>query len=162
TAELTALAEQLGIPVITSMIGQGSIRNDHSLYFGFTGTVGTPAANELARTADVALAVGTRFGELDCNSWLPTHFFPVPDCKLIQIDIDPNELGKVIPVELGIAGDAQAILGQMHMVAGQCPAVDWQHAARFQMLDAKREVWEAELHTAQQSDNVPIELDRIM
>ena len=132
TAEMTALAEALGVPVITSMIGQGAIRNDHPLYFGFTGSVGTPAANELARTADVALAIGTRFGELDCNSWLPTHFFPVPDCKLIQIDIDPNELGKVIPVEVGIAGDAKAILSQMLAEAAQQPAVDWKQSPRYQ------------------------------
>lgn len=161
TTELTALAEVLGVPVITSMIGQGAIRNDHPLYFGFTGSVGTPAANELARTADVALAIGTRFGELDCNSWLPTHFFPVPECKLIQIDIDPNELGKVIPVEVGIAGDAKAVLSQMLAVAGQKP-VDWKGSPRFQALDMQRQAWEAELHSAQQSNNIPIELDRIM
>jgi acetolactate synthase-1/2/3 large subunit len=161
TPEMTALADVLGVPVITSMIGQGAIRNDHPLYFGFTGSVGTPTANELARTADVALAIGTRFGELDCNSWLPTHFFPIPNCKLIQIDIDPNELGKVIPVEVGIAGDAKAVLSQMLAVAGQQP-MDWKRSPRIQVLDAQRQAWEAELHTAQQSDNVPIELDRIM
>ncbi len=163
TAELTAVAEYLGLPVITSMIGQGSIRNDHPLHFGFTGTVGTPTGNELARTADVALAIGTRFGELDCNSWLPSHFFPMPHCKLIQVDIEPTEIGKIIACEVGIVGDARAVLAQLLDAArASGPAVDWKNSARYRELDAKRQAWQKEIHAAQCSDNIPIELERIV
>lgn len=163
TEDLTAVAEYLGIPVITSMIAQGAIANDHPLHFGFTGSVGTPMANELARTADVALAIGTRFGELDCNSWLPTHFFPIPDCKLIHVDIEPTEIGKVLPTEIGIVGDARAILGQMRFEARATGrAADWRNSAYWQEFDTKRQKWQEEIWAAQQSDNVPIETERLI
>lgn len=163
SAALTALAEYLGLPVITSMIGQGSIRNDHPLHFGFTGATGSPTGNAVAHQADVALAVGTRFGELDCNSWLPEHFFPLPDCQVIQVDIEPTEIGKVIPVEIGIVGDARAVLTQMIDAAkSNGPAVEWQASAYFRELEAKRDIWRKEIQSAQCSANVPIEVERIV
>jgi acetolactate synthase-1/2/3 large subunit len=162
-SELVALAEYLGLPVITSMIAQGAIPNDHPLYFGFTGSVGTPTGNGLARTADVVLAVGTRFGEIDCNSWLPSHFFPVPNCRIVQVDIEPNEIGKLLPVDVGIVGDAKMVLGQMLDEARATgPAVDWRNSPRYRDLDAKRRAWQDEIRDAQASDNVPLELERVI
>ncbi len=162
SAELTKLAEYMGLPVITSMIAQGAIDNAHPLHFGFTGSVGTPTANDLARQADVALAIGTRFSEMDCNSWLPQHFFPT-DCKVIQVDIEPTEIGKVIPVELGIVGDARRVLAQLLEAAQTgAPPADWRAAPRFRELDARRKAWADELRAAQASSSEPLELERVI
>jgi acetolactate synthase-1/2/3 large subunit len=162
-AELTRLAEYMGVPVVTSMIGQGAIHNEHPLHFGFTGSVGTPVANDLARSADVALAIGTRFGEIDSNSWLPSHFFPVPECRLIQIDIEPTEIGKVLPAEVGIVGDARQVLTQL-LEAAQASAspADWRGSARFRELDERRQAWIAEIREAQSSNSAPLELERVI
>lgn len=108
--EVQALAEHLGIPVATTLMGKGVIPEDHPLALGTTGIWGTRLANETTKNADVVLAVGTAFGEADCSSWHPGYTFAIPPTRLIQIDIDPHEIGKIYPVEVGIAGDAKAVL----------------------------------------------------
>ena len=64
-------------------------------------------------SADVILAVGTTFGEADCSSWNPNYTFAIPPTRLIQIDIDPQEIGKIYPVEVGLVGDAKATLREL-------------------------------------------------
>src|SRR5918993_1738318 len=110
SGELQALAEMLSIPVATTLMAKGVFPEDHRLSLGMTGIWGTRVANELARTADIILAVGTGFGEADCSSWNPAYTFAIPPTKLIQIDIDPQEIGKIYPVEVGLVGDAKATL----------------------------------------------------
>jgi acetolactate synthase-1/2/3 large subunit len=117
TAELVRFAEHFQTPVVTSMIGQSSFPNSHPLYAGNAGSVGTPTATWALQSADVLVAVGTRFGEIDCSSWLPEHFIR-RDCRVIQIDIDPIEVGKTFPVAAGVVGDAQAVLAQIVDAAG--------------------------------------------
>src|SRR5690606_8739335 len=77
-AEVQALAEHLGVPVATTLMGKGVIPEDHPLSVGVTGIWGTRLANETTRKADVILAIGTAFGEADCSSWHPDHTFAIP------------------------------------------------------------------------------------
>src|SRR3989442_4325708 len=114
TPELRALAETLEIPVAHSLMGKGALPDSHPLLAGATGYWGTPIANELCRSADLILAVGTRFGETDCSSWDPAFTFDIPPTRLIHIDIDPAEIGRNYPAELGVVADAKQAL---HMIA---------------------------------------------
>ena len=59
------------------------------------------------------LAIGTAFGEADCSSWDPRFTFAIPPSRLIQIDIEPQEIGKIYPVEVGLVGDAKATLREL-------------------------------------------------
>lgn len=111
--ELLQLAEAGEFPVATSMIGQGAIPEDHPLAVGFTGTVGTPVGNAAAREADVVLALGTRFPEMDASSWRRKYFFGIPPAQLVHVDIDPHQIGKIYPTEVGIVGDAKAVLADL-------------------------------------------------
>ena len=103
----------LTMPVATTLMGKGVFPEDHPLACGMTGIWGTRVANETMRSADVIVAIGTAFGEADCSSWRPKHTFAFPPTKLIQIDIDPQEIGKVYPVDVGIVGDAKTVLRQL-------------------------------------------------
>jgi acetolactate synthase-1/2/3 large subunit len=76
-----------------------------------TGFWGTPIANEKCRTADVILAVGTRFAEANSSSWDPRFTFNVPPTRLIHIDADVAEIGRNLPTELGAVADAKARAG---------------------------------------------------
>ncbi len=69
---------------------------------GETGRNGTYPANQAARTADVILALGTRFDDRATSSWLPGYTYAIPPTKLIHVDIDPQELGRNYPVSVGI------------------------------------------------------------
>ena len=128
-AELRILAESLGAPVATTLMGKGILPEDHALACGMSGIWGTRVANESMRQADVLLAVGTAFGEADCSSWRPEYTFAIPPTRLIQIDIDPQEIGKIYPVEVGLVGDARTVLRQLNEHLQSIPAASGRRAA---------------------------------
>src|SRR6185436_619158 len=117
SAELAALAEALEVPVAHSLMGKGVVREDHPLLLGMTGFWGTPIANEKCRTADVILAIGTRFAEANSSSWDPRFTFNIPPTRLIHIDADVTEIGRNFPTELGVVADAKLALAALAKAA---------------------------------------------
>ena len=113
---LTRLAEAAGIPVATSMIAQGALSESHPLSLGFTGSVGTRPANQAVREADLILAVGTRFSEMDSSSWHGDKFIR-DGCEVIHIDIDPRQIGRVYPPVIGAVADARQALSELAALA---------------------------------------------
>ena len=111
TAELAALAEALDVPVAHTLMGKGCMHEEHPLLLGQTGFWGVPVSNEICRKADLILAVGTRLAEANSSSWDPRFTFAIPPTRLIHIDIDPAEIGRNYPTELGVVADARAALG---------------------------------------------------
>lgn len=160
--ELAELARLLQVPVATTLMGKGVFPETDALSVGTTGIWGTRAANETTRTADVILAVGTAFGEADCSSWRPEYTFAIPGSKLIQIDIDPAEVGKSYPVDVGIVGDAKATLRALieRMAAAPRPAAS-AHAQADAVATRKRD-WLAELTASQHDAGTPIHPARLL
>jgi acetolactate synthase-1/2/3 large subunit len=160
SAELLQVAEMLSIPVATTLMAKGIFPEDHALSLGMTGIWGTRIANETARHADVILAVGTGFGEADCSSWNPNYTFSIPPSKLIQIDIEPQEIGKIYPVDVGIVGDAKATLRELgdalrvRKVKG--------NASRAQAIAKGKAEWEVELAKEQRNSGKPIHPARLL
>jgi acetolactate synthase-1/2/3 large subunit len=115
--ELKALAEQLDIPVYTSFMGKSALPADHRLNLGVAGVWGEYPATEAVRNADVILAIGARFNDLHTGSWIKGYVYNIPPTRLIQVDIDPEEIGRNYPVELGMVGDARAFLAQALRIA---------------------------------------------
>src|SRR5690349_21860253 len=99
TAELAALAEAFEIPVAHTLMGKGCLHEDHPLLLGMTGFWGTPIANEMCRTADLIVAIGTRLAEASSSSWDPRFTFAIPPGRLMHIDIDAAEIGRNFPTE---------------------------------------------------------------
>ena len=158
--ELLEVAERLGAPVATTLVAKGVFPEDHPLALGMTGIWGTRVANETARAADVILAVGTGFGEADCSSWNPKYTFAIPPTKLIQIDIDPQEIGKIYPVQVGIVGDAKATLADLRH-ALEARAV-MPNATRAATIAKGKEDWQRELAREQQNATKPIHPARLL
>lgn len=115
--ELTALAEALEVPVAHTLMGKGCMKDGHPLLLGMTGFWGTPIANDTCRTADLIVAIGTRLAEANSSSWDPRYSFAIPPTRLIHIDIDPAEIGRNFPTELGIVADAKNALGMIAAAA---------------------------------------------
>ena len=113
TRELRELAEYLQVPVYTTLMGKGAMAEQDNLYLGVAGCWGDYPAAEAARNADLILAVGARFADLHCASYIPGYTYNIPPTKLIHVDIDPAEIGRNYPVEIGMVADAKAFLGQM-------------------------------------------------
>lgn len=111
--ELAALAEFLDIPVSRTLMGQGCISDTHPLMVGQTGFWGLEFTHRLTTGADVILALGTRFAEADSSSWYPGVTFDPAKTTFLQIDIDPAELGRNYPVEIGAVADLKFALAQI-------------------------------------------------
>jgi len=115
--ELAALCEHFDIPVAHSIMGKGVLPDDNPLVLGMTGFWGTELVNQSCLKADVVLGLGTSFKEADCSSWYPDYTFNIPSTRLIHIDIDPSEIGRNFPTEIGVVADVKAALGVLVEVA---------------------------------------------
>ncbi len=111
--ELLKFAETMNVPVYTSLMGKGAIADSHPLHLGVCGCWGHYPAVEAARNADFILALGCRFSDLHTASWQPGFAYNFPATKLIQVDIDPSEIARNYPVDLGVVGDIKVVLNQL-------------------------------------------------
>ena len=105
--EVVRMADMIGAAITTSYGRADAVPNDHPLYLGHLGRLGSEEAIESARQADVILAIGTRLGQ--STAFYDNRYIPA-DAKIIQIEIDPEELGRNYPVAVGIEGDAKAVM----------------------------------------------------
>ena len=110
SAQLQRLVERLGIPVVFTWNGKGSLPEDHAMNAGTVGWPGSLTGNTMASEADVVMSLGCKFTDWSASSWRKGVSFSIPDSKLIQVDIDPREIGKNYPAEVGIVGDIALVL----------------------------------------------------
>jgi len=105
-ALLTRIVERLGAPVITTQKGKGAMPWDHPLHIG--NWANEQPTRDLIADCDVLLAVGTRFSYFPTGGWS----LRLPE-RIVQIDIDPAEIGRNYRVEAGAVGDAGAVLAAL-------------------------------------------------
>ena len=108
--EAVALAELLDMAVVPSYGHNDVVPNSHRLYIGPPGGRGAGEALEAMHRADVILALGTRINQ-GSTSW--NYSVINPQTRIVQVDIDPLEIGRNYPVAVGIVGDAKAVAQQM-------------------------------------------------
>jgi acetolactate synthase-1/2/3 large subunit len=118
--ELRLLAERTGIPVVTTLLGISAFPDDHPLYLGWPGMHGQASVNRAIDRSDLLFAVGMRFDDRITGA---AHKF-APRAKIIHIDVDPSELGKVIKPTVGIAADAKAAMRSILGHLDNAPDVD--------------------------------------
>lgn len=111
--ELTALAQRLSIPVISSPNGMGCLDMEDPLSLGFIGRNGAYPANQAGRTCDLVIAVGARFDDRSASSWMPGYSWNFPTSKLIHVDVDHAEIGRNYAPTLPILADARSFLRQV-------------------------------------------------
>ena len=144
SAELAALAEYLDIPVSRTLAGQGCISDHHPLMIGQTGFWGMEFTHSLTNNADIILGLGTRFAEADSSSWYQGVTFNPDHTTFLQIDIDPNEIGRNYPVEIGAVGDLKIGLQQiLEEVKKLCPEGKQTPELRARIVEAKAAFHEA-------------------
>lgn len=159
---LVDLAEHLDIPIAHSLMGKGAVADEHPLVIGMTGFWGLELTNDYARNADVVLALGTRFAETDSSSWMPEYTWQMPPTRLIQIDIDPDEIGRNYPVELGIVADVNlAIVEIAKAVHSIAPAGKDRPELRKTIAETRAELW-AGTKERGSSDQFPLRPERIL
>ncbi|MCP1105906.1 acetolactate synthase 3 large subunit [Serratia nevei] len=130
-AELLALAEQLNLPVTSSLMGLGAFPGTHRQSVGMLGMHGTYEANKTMHHADLIFAVGVRFDDRTTNN-LAKY---CPDATVLHIDIDPTSISKTVDADIPIVGDARQVLVQMLELLAQ--------DEKAQDHDALRDWWQS-------------------
>jgi acetolactate synthase-1/2/3 large subunit len=154
-AELVALAEALQIPVVTSLNGKDAIPGTHVLSVGVVGSYSRESANRAVNRADLVCFVGTETGGMT------THFWAVPKIgtPAMQIDIEPQALGRNYPLQASVLGDAKTVLAAMLADADRRSAT--RRAAWINEIGKLRDDWSAKYQAELESDAVPINPARI-
>jgi acetolactate synthase-1/2/3 large subunit len=153
--ELVALAESLQIPVATSLNGKDVIPGTHPLAVGVTGSYSRESANRAVGAADLVCFVGSETGGMT------THFWAVPKIgtPAIQIDIEPEALGRNYPLQASVLGDAKTVLAAMLAQAEKASAK--KREVWIKEIGTLRSDWYAKYKADLESDAVPIHPARI-
>ena len=153
--ELVALAEALQIPVATSLNGKDTIPGVHPLSVGVVGSYSRESANRAVNRADLVCFIGTETGGMT------THFWAVPKIgtPAIQIDIEPESLGRNYPLQASVLGDAKAVLPAMLATADTSTAQ--KRTAWIEEVAALKSEWSAKYQPMLESDVMPIHPARI-
>jgi len=154
--DVVQLAELLRAPVVTGYLHNDAFPSDHPLALGPVGYGGSKAAMRALSRADVVLAIGSRISEW--GTLMPRYdfkFFP-SHAALIQIDRNPMQIGRTVPFEVGIVGDAKASVQAISNLLRSGAERSKASPTLEQDLKREREEWERELESLSLSDRVPI------
>ncbi|GAA3207236.1 thiamine pyrophosphate-binding protein [Actinocorallia longicatena] len=157
---LLAIAEHLDIPIVHSLMAKGTVPDAHPLLLGMPGFWGLKTTNDRTRTADVVLALATRFAETDASSWDPAHTWDFAHTALLQIDLDAAEIGRNHPVEIGAVADVGLALEAVAEAVAAHPVVD-RPELREEIGSARAELFAGSRERGT-SDRFPLRPERIL
>jgi acetolactate synthase-1/2/3 large subunit len=152
-AEVVALAEKLSIPVATSVNGKGTILDSHPLSVGVVGTYSARCANQVVSEADLVIYIGSHTGDQVTHNWT----VPAARTPVVQIDIDPAEIGRSYAGAIGVVGDAKMAVAKL-ITALEAKNANELWLQRTQTLV---NMWHDEIEPLRQSDAVPIRPERL-
>ena len=154
--EVGRMADVLGAAIVTSYGRADAVPNDHPSFLGHLGRLGSEEGAEAIRQADVILAVGTRLGQ---STTFYDHRFIPADARIVQIEIDPEELGRNYPVAVGIEGDAKSVMqGLLEQVQEAEPRPNAQWTGEISDWSARRR---QRLDDEGRLDSLPIKPQRV-
>lgn len=151
--ELQKLAELLGAPLATTLMGKGSFPEHHPLALGVLGMHGRKAANYAVTESDLIIAIGMRFS--DRSTGMVSCF--APEAKIIHIDIDPAEIGKNLEVDIPVVGDAKRVLGELIRVLQKI-----MEEKRSEAWQEKVKRWKKEFSPKMDYEDVPLKPHRVI
>ncbi len=154
--EILKLAKTLSIPVATSLNGKSLVSENNPLYIGVPGTYSRSCTNKLMKRADLVLYVGSQTGGM------VTHFWKIPPAgtPVIQIGIDPADLGRNYPNAVSVLGDAKTVLKALNEAVGGAGKAT-RNTKWVEEAQAAVKEWRAEVKPLRESDAEPMRPERI-
>ncbi len=151
--ELLTLAEKLSIPVATSLNAKAMFPADHALAVGVPGSYSRACANQILCQADLVFFIGSHSGGQVTNH----YSIPPTGTRVIQLDINPEEIGRNYPAAVGLHGDVRATLRQMIASADEAPArQDW-----IDTVGTLAAEWKADVSRHVNADTLPMRPERL-
>lgn len=162
TQELGALVETFSLPIVTSLIAKGAYPEDTPLSLGPVGRSGWDCAAQATREADVLLAVGARFDDNHSGNWREGVIYNSLKTKIIHVDMDPAEIGRNYPVELGIISDAKVFFQDLCSELTAQGAKKLASAEWLGKLAGFKAEWEARVRQELPAGGSPVHPGRIV
>ena len=157
-AEVLKLAEALSIPIATSLNGFSLVPDNHPLYIGVPGTYSRSCTNKILSRADLVLYIGSQ------TAGQVTHFWKIPAAgtSVIQIGIDPSDLGRNYPNRVSILGDAKTALQMLNQVVAADGNKGGRNDKWLEETSAAVNAWRAEVKPLRDSSAEPMRPERLM
>jgi acetolactate synthase-1/2/3 large subunit len=157
-AEVLKLAEALSIPIATSLNGFSLVPDNHPLYIGVPGTYSRSCTNKILSRADLVLYIGSQ------TAGQVTHFWKIPAAgtSVIQIGIDPSDLGRNYPNRVSILGDAKTALQMLNQVVASDGNKGGRNAKWIEETSAAVNAWRAEVKPLRDSSAEPMRPERLL
>lgn len=157
TGQLQRLAELVGAPVSTTLTAMGALPHSHPLSVGPSGVIGWPVAHELARDADLFIAIGCRLADWGyAQAWAER-----PPANLVHIDSDPTQLGQIYTPTLAIAADVGNALDQIVAGVRQDGTIG-PHADYLARVAKGKAAWLEDLGSRWRDDQFPLSPWRVV
>jgi acetolactate synthase I/II/III large subunit len=160
-AELTEMAELMGLPVATTYMGKSAIAENHPLSVGTMGLIGRKIANQKVTGADLILALGTCLAP-DNTMMMSSRFIDPGRQRIVQIDIEPLNVGWTYPLELGVVSDLKTGLPKIAAAVRQHAAAAGGSVERTEELDREKKRTGYGADPDLSSDRVPIAPERVV
>ena len=152
--ELINIAEKLNIPVATSLNAKEIFPYDHRLAVGIPGSYSRSCANKIVAESDLVFFIGSHTGSQITNNWR----LPRKGTTIIQLDINPAELGRSFPIQIGLMGDVKATLTKILNNISQKKEIHTEWIKRIQHLVNE---WKNEVTPLLKSDTIPMRPERL-
>ncbi|MEO1318267.1 MAG: thiamine pyrophosphate-binding protein [Pseudomonadota bacterium] len=153
---LKRLVERLGIPVVFTWNGKGALPEDHPMNAGTVGWPASQTGNTIASDADVVMSLGCKFTDWSASYWRKGVSFSIPDSKLIHVDIDPREIGKDYPVEVGIMADIALVLEEIDAgIADEQARKAFERRTHHDRLASLWAEWNTIMEPRRSNDKIP-------
>ena len=159
---LQQLVDYLQVPVSRTLMAQSVLPDNHPLMLGQTGFWGSELTHSYTSQADLILAIGTRFAEADSSSWYDGITFDTQKTTFIQIDIDPQEIGRNYPVAVGAVADPKHALEQILDEVKRLAPEPLQHPEIAAKISKAREAFTAEVDSLRTDNRFPMTPHRIL
>lgn len=158
--EVVELCELLGAYVATTITGKGSIPENHALSVGTIGRQGfREPADKAVEESDVLLAVGCKFAQVATDNWTLIN----PATKLIHVDIDPSEIGRIYPATVAMAADAKlALRAIIEGLKAYNSKAKVKRSEWVQRISKAKKEWLDSIAPATNSDSIPIKPQRLV
>ena len=159
-ALIAQLAETTRTPVATTLTAKGVFPESHELSVATVGRSGTDSAAATTRNADVVLALGARFSDNHTSNWRKKLIYDIPRTKVVQVNVDYDELGRNYPIEVGVAADAGSFVEDLIAELGS--SVDAAaHDGWLAEIDGWRRAWNQKAHDVVTTQTSPIHPGRL-
>ncbi|HJP14851.1 MAG TPA: thiamine pyrophosphate-binding protein [Nitrospinota bacterium] len=157
--ELLEFAESFQVPVGTTFAGKGAFPEDHPLYVGIPGRFGDEHGVQTARNCDTLVSIGNRFTDLTTAGWT---LYDIPETtKLIQIDLDPEEIARVYPAEVAIVSDPRLALRALTEELKERRFKGSGGGSWMRQINDWREEWRAKVAHMREDDSSPLHYARL-